>query len=188
MNYTLITLVIIIAIIGIIGLWLVSKYNSFIKLRLNVEEAFSTMDVYLKKRFDLIPNLVETVKGYASHESQTLEKVIQARNNISNASSIEGKLEAENQLTSTLRSLFAVSEAYPDLKANENFIDLQNSLKSVEEDIAMSRKYYNGTVKQFNTAILVFPASIVANMFNFTSKPMFEVSDNEERENVKVQF
>lgn len=178
----------IVVLIVLILLWFMTKYNSFVKLRLNVEEAYSTMDVYLKKRFDLIPNLVETVKGYAAHESETLEKVIQARSNITSATSIENKLEAENQLTSTLRSLFALSESYPDLKANTNFLDLQSSLKNIEDEIAMSRKYYNGNVKQFNGAILVFPSSIVANMFNFTKQPMFEVSSNEERENVKVNF
>ena len=146
------------------------------------------MDVYMKKRYDLIPNLVETVKGYASHESQTLEKVTAARNAAMTASSIDEKLKNENALTGTLKSLFAVAESYPDLKANTNFMDLQRQLQTIEEDIANSRKYYNASVKNLNNKIEMFPSSIIAGMFHFEKKPYFEVSSQEERENVKVQF
>ncbi|WP_437130716.1 LemA family protein [Peptostreptococcus russellii] len=181
-------LIIVIAIIVIIALWLMSSYNKLVGLRNSAKEGFSTMDVYLKKRFDMIPNLVETVKGYASHESKTLESVIQARNSIANATNISDQLEGENMLTNTLKSLFALSEAYPDLKANQNFIDLQEKIQGVEEDIANSRKYYNGTVLALNNAIEMFPSNIVAKMFRFEQMSMFEVSNKEERENVKVQF
>lgn len=166
----------------------IAMYNTFIKLKNNCDEAFATMDVYLKKRFDLIPNLVETVKGYASHEKETLEKVIAARNNLQNAVTPEEKLAGENALQGTLKTLFAVAEAYPDLKANTNFLDLQNQLKAVEADIANSRKYYNAVVKQFNTKCEMFPSNIVASIFHFEKKPMFEVDSAEERKNVEVKF
>lgn len=176
------------AIIIVIALYVMSIYNSLVMLRNDTEEGFSTMDVYLKKRYDLIPNLVETVKGYAKHEKETLEKVIQARNMAMQATSVEEKAKTENALTGTLKSLFALSESYPDLKANNNFVDLQQQLKQIENDIANSRKYYNGVVKVFNNKIEVFPSNIIAGWFKFTRKPMFEVEDASERKNVKVEF
>ena len=179
---------IIIAIVIVLVVIAIGMYNSFIKLKNSSEEAFSTMDVYMKKRFDLIPNLVETVKGYASHEKETLEKVIAARNNLQNAATPEEKLAGENALQGTLKTLFAVAEAYPDLKANTNFLDLQNQLQSVENDIANSRKYYNAVVKQFNTKCEMFPSNIIASIFHFEKKPMFEVDSAEERKNVEVKF
>ena len=179
---------IIIAIIIVLAIAFVGMYNSFIKLKNSCEEAFSTMDVYMKKRFDLIPNLVETVKGYAAHEKETLEKVMAARNGVQSAATVEEKMAQENVLTGTLKSLFAVAEAYPDLKANTNFLDLQNQLQSVENDIANSRKYYNAVVKQFNTKCEMFPSNIIASMFHFERKPMFEVDSAEERKNVEVKF
>ena len=179
---------IIIAIIIVLAIAFVGMYNSFIKLKNSCEEAFSTMDVYMKKRFDLIPNLVETVKGYAAHEKETLEKVMAARNGVQSAATVEEKMAQENVLTGTLKSLFAVAEAYPDLKANTNFLDLQNQLQSVEEDIANSRKYYNAVVKQFNTKCEMFPSNIIASIFHFERKPMFEVDSAEERKNVEVKF
>ena len=179
---------IIIAIIIVLAIAFVGMYNSFIKLKNSCEEAFSTMDVYMKKRFDLIPNLVETVKGYAAHEKETLEKVMAARNGVQSAATVEEKMAQENVLTGTLKSLFAVAEAYPDLKANTNFLDLQNQLQSVEEDIANSRKYYNAVVKQFNTKCEMFPSNIIASIFHFEKKPMFEVDSAEERKNVEVKF
>ena len=145
------------------------------------------MDVYLKKRFDLIPNLVETVKGYAAHEKETLERVMQARSNIANSSSIPEKIQGENQLSGALGRLFAVAENYPNLKANENFLDLQAQLKSVEQDIANARKFYNGTAKDLNNSVEQFPSNIVAGIFHFEKMPMFE-ANAESRENVKVQF
>lgn len=180
--------IIILAIIALIAVFLFGNYNGLVGKKNQVEEAFSTMDVYLKKRYDLIPNLVETVKGYAAHESGTLEKVIQARNMAMNAGSTEDKIAAENQLTGTLKSLFALSESYPDLKANSNFESLQRQLEQIEDDIANSRKYYNGSVKQLNNKIEMFPSNIIAGMFNFKKYPYFEVDSAEERQNVKVQF
>ena len=179
---------IIIGIIIVLALIFVGMYNSFIKLKNNCDEAYSTMDVYLKKRFDLIPNLVETVKGYAAHEKETLQNVIAARNNLQNASTTEEKLAGENALQGTLKTLFAVAEAYPDLKANTNFLDLQDQLKGVENDIANSRKYYNAVVKQFNTKCEMFPSNIIAGICHFEKKPMFEVDSAEERKNVEVKF
>ena len=181
-------IVIPVAIILLLIVYVIGIYNSLVRLNNDVEEGFSTMDVYLKKRYDLIPNLVETVKGYAKHEKETLTKVIEARNMAMSATSVEDKVAKENALTGTLKSLFALSESYPDLKANSNFIDLQNQLKQIETDIANSRKYYNGVVKVFNNKIQVFPSNIVANMFKYTKKPMFEVEDQAERKNVKVEF
>ena len=179
---------IIIAVVVILLVVAIGMYNSFIKLRNSCEEAFSTMDVYMKKRFDLIPNLVETVKGYAAHEKETLQNVLAARNNLQNASTTEEKLAGENALQGTLKSLFAVAEAYPDLKANTNFLDLQDQLKMIEEDIANSRKYYNAVVKQFNTKCEMFPSNIIASIFHFEKQPMFEVETAEERKNVEVKF
>jgi LemA protein len=136
----------------------------------------------------LIPNLVETVKGYAKHESGTLEAVIAARNAAQSSGTIEDKIANENVLTGTLSKLFALTEAYPDLKANAGFLDLQSQLKSLEEDVANARKYYNGAVRQYNTQIQVFPTNILAGMFKFTKKPLFEVEEESQRKAVKVQF
>lgn len=180
--------IILAVVVAVIAIWAVSGYNGFIKGKNTVEEAFATMDVYLKKRYDLIPNLVETVKGYAKHESETLSRVIEARNMAAGATSVEDKVQGETMLTGTLKSLFAVAENYPDLKANSNFLDLQNQLKSLEEDIANARKYYNAVVKQFNNRCEMFPSNILAGMFHFERKPMFEVDAEEERQNVKVEF
>lgn len=176
------------ALVVILVIWLISAYNRFVRGRNNVEEAYSTMDVYLKKRFDLIPNLVETVKGYATHEKETLDRVIRARQGIESASSDADRMAKENELTSTIRTLFAVAEAYPDLKANANFMNLQAQLNSIEGEIANSRKYYNAVVREYNIGIQSFPGNIVAGMFKFTGKPLYEVDAPEERQNVKVQF
>ena len=151
-------------------------------------EAFSTMDVYLKKRFDLIPNLVETVKGYSTHEKSTLEEVTKARASVSSATTTESRLEAEGQLSQALGRLMMVSEAYPDLKANVNFMDLQSQLKLMESEIASSRKYYNGVVKTYNIKVESIPSNIVAKLCKFHQRPLFEVDNVEERQNVKVQF
>ena len=176
------------AVVVVLALWAMCVYNSLITIRNKVEEAFSTMDVYLVKRYDLIPNLVETVKGYAKHESGTLEAVIAARNAAQSSGTIEDKIANENVLTGTLSKLFALTEAYPDLKANTGFLDLQSQLKSLEEDVANARKYYNGAVRQYNTQIQVFPTNILAGMFKFTKKPLFEVEEESQRKAVKVQF
>lgn len=181
-------MIIALIVIAVIVVAVIGMYNGFIKLKNNCEEAFATMDVYLKKRYDLIPNLVETVKGYAAHEKETLTKVIEARNMAQGAATVEDKIAGENQLQGTLKSLFAIAENYPDLKANQNFLDLQNQLKKVEEDIANSRKYYNAVVKQFNVKCEAFPSNIIAGIFKFEKKAMFEVESAEERQNVKVSF
>ena len=176
------------AVVLIIIIWFVASYNRFVKLKNAIEEAFSTMDVYLKKRYDLIPNLVETVKGYAAHEKDTLERVIAARNAAASARTVEDKVQGENALAGTLKSLFAIAEAYPDLKANTNFMQLQGELQRMEDEIANSRKYYNAVVKEYNTRCEMFPSNIVAGLFRFEKKPLFEVASGAERENVKVQF
>ena len=168
--------------------WYISCYNSFRRLKNNIDESRSTIDVCLKKRFDLIPNLVETVKGYAKHEKETLTAVISARSGVAAATTPEGKAKAENQLTGALRQLCAVAEAYPELKANTNFLDMQNQLKSTETEIANSRRYYNATVKQYNNLVAVFPSNLIARHYGFTAEKMYEIEDPEERKNVKVQF
>jgi LemA protein len=183
-----IALIILIVIVVLIILFIVMIYNQLIKLRNSVREGFSTMDVYLKKRFDLIPNLVETVKGYASHEKETLTRVIEARNAISTTAPSADRIKSENELSGALRQLFALSESYPDLKANANFMDLQNQLKGIEGDIANSRKYYNATVRTYNNKVEMVPSNIIAGLFHFTEEPMYEVDSEEERQNVQVSF
>ncbi len=178
---------IIIAIVVVIMLYVLTTYNGLVGSRNVVDEAFSTMDVYLKKRWDLIPNLVEVVKGYAKHESETLEKVVQLRNGAYNNMSVDEKVEVNKQLSSGISRLIAVAESYPDLKANQNFTDLSKELSKIEEDIANSRKYYNGTVRNFNNKVMMFPGNIIANMFGFKKATMFEAVE-EERKNVKVEF
>ena len=183
-----IALGVIAVLVIILVVWGISTYNKLIKMKNDVEESFSTMDVCMKKRYDLVPNLVATVKGYAKHEESTLEKVIAARNMAVNATSMEEKSKADNMLTGTLKSIFALSESYPELKANTNFMDLQNQLKNLETEISNSRKYYNACVKNLNNKIEVFPSSIIAKWFKFEKKTMFEVDAPEERKNVKVEF
>jgi LemA protein len=171
----------------ILIIWYIATYNSFVTLKNKIEEAFSTMDVYLKKRYDLIPNLVETVKGYAKHESSTFEAVVKARNIAVGATTSEERAQADNVLTGALKSLFAVVENYPELKANQNFLDLQEQLKAIEVDLVNARKYYNAIVRDYNTKRETFPSVIVANMNHMEKKTMF-VIDEAERQNVKVQF
>lgn len=183
-----ITLGVIALLAVIIVVWIISARNSFVRMKNNIEEAFSTMDVCLKKRFDLIPNLVETVKGYAKHEKETLEAVISARNAGVAANTTEEKVSADKQMTGALRQLLVVAEKYPELQANTNFLDLQNQLKSLENEIANSRRYYNACVKTYNTKTEIFPSNLIAKWFKFEKKPLFEVANEEERKNVKVQF
>lgn len=179
-----------ILIIGIIVIVLVMfgilTYNSLVESRNMVKEAFATMDVYLKKRWDLVPNLVETVKGYSKHESETLEKVIEARGNYTQMSRQE-KVDSDNIIKGEVAKLIALSESYPDLKANQNFVDLSRQLVKLEDDIENSRKYYNGTVKNYNLKVLTIPTNIIASIFGFKEEKMFEAVDAE-RENVKVSF
>ena len=171
----------------IIG-WYISTHNKLIRMKNSVEEAFSTIDVYLKKRFDLIPNIVETVKGYAKHESETFQKITEARAKLGSATSPVEKIEADKQMTTAVRGLFAVAENYPELKANANFMDLQAQLKAMEGEIAQSRKYYNATVREFNIKIQSFPSSIVARKMKLENATLYEVESTEERQNVKVSF
>jgi len=179
---------IILAIIVVIALAAIAIYNGLIKLRNTSEQAWSDVDVQLKRRYDLIPNLVETVKGYASHEQETFEKVVQARNQAMGAATPGDKGQAENFLTSALKSLFALAEAYPDLKANQNFLDLQDELSNIEEQIQLARRYYNAVVRDLNTKIESVPSNFVANMFNFEKREYFELDSEEERETPKVDF
>ena len=178
---------IIIGIVVLLIIYIIALYNSFVQLNNKVDEAFSTMDVYLKKRWDLIPNIVETVKGYAKHEKETLEKVISLRNSAYENMSDEEKIKTNEQLTSGINKIMALAEAYPDLKANENFKDLSNQLTKVEEDIANSRKYYNGVVRIYNDKVKMFPSNIFAGLFGYKAKKMFETAAAE-RENIKVEF
>ena len=184
--------IIVLAVIAFLAISLYSlvagNYNKFVKMDVGIKAAWSQVENQLQRRYDLIPNLVETVKGYAAHEAGTFEKVVQARNMAQNATTVEDRSKGENMLTGTLKSLFAIAEAYPDLKANTNFMDLQAQLQKVEEDIANSRKFYNAVVREFNTKVESFPSNIIAGIFGFIRKPMFEVSEEAERQNVKVQF
>ncbi len=178
---------IVIAIVAIIVFYAIYLYNSFVKLDNKVEEAFSTMDVYLKKRWDLIPNIVETVKGYAKHEKETLKDIVDLRNSAYDQMSDDEKIKTNQQLSSGITKLIALAENYPDLKANENFKDLSNQLAKVEEDIANSRKYYNAVVRTYNNKVEVFPSNLFAKMFGHKEKSMFVVNEVE-RENVNVKF
>ena len=187
MSTGMIALIAIVVIVLGIGGWLVSVYNMMVKLRNMVQNSWAQIDVQLKRRFDLVPNLVETVKGYAAHEKEVLEKVTQARSMVQSAQSIEQRQQAENYLTNTLRSLFAVAEAYPQLKANDNFIDLQRQLSELEEKIAFARQFYNDTTMKYNTMIQSFPTNLLAGMFGFQALPYFEV-DDVQRQAVQVKF
>lgn len=170
-----------------VAFFAIGIYNSLIVLKNKVDEGWADIDTQLKRRWDLIPNMVETVKGYAKHEDKVFVQVTQARSQAMQANTPDEHAKAENMLTSTLKSLFAVAENYPELKANQNFLDLQATLKEVEEHIQMSRRYYNGTVRDFNTKLQVFPNNIVAGMLGFKDREFFEI-DDEERKNVKVSF
>ena len=169
-------------------IYAISTHNTLVSLQNKISEAFSTMDVFLVKRSDLIPNLVATVKGYAKHESETLENVIAARNKALTATTNTEKLAAESDLSGAISKLFALAESYPDLKANQNFLSLQGDLKEMENDIASSRRYYNGVVRQFNTMLETIPSRFVASAMNLQKEPLYEVSDEKQRENVKVEF
>jgi LemA protein len=181
-------LLIFLAIVVIVAGAIVGVYNSLIQLKNKVDEGWSDIDTQLKRRYDLIPNMVETVKGYAKHESSTLEAVTQARNMAMSANTPEDKIKAENALSGTLKTLFAVAENYPELKANQNFMELQSTLKEIEEKLQLSRRYYNATVRDFNTKVEIFPNNIIAGLFHFGRRNFFEIENVEERNNVKVSF
>lgn len=186
----MITIYILIAVAVIVVFWFVWTYNGFVTLATRVKEAWADIDVQLKRRYDLIPNLVETVKGYAAHEAGTLEKVTEMRTRAMSATTPADKAEAENMLTGALKSLFAVSENYPNLKANENFVELQRELSDTENKIQAARRFYNGVVMELNTKLQQVPSNIVGNMFGFKAADFFELGEGEQaaREPVKVQF
>ena len=180
---------IILGILVLVVIYIISKYNSLVALKNNREQAFADIDVQLKLRFDLVPNLVETVKGYASHEKQTLEAVINARNNYSNAKTADEKIAANNSLAAGLSSIFALAESYPDLKANNGFVQLQAELSDIENKIAASRRFFNAATNEFNTYVEMFPSNIIAKIFSFSRLPSFEVADRAAIETApKVQF
>ncbi len=165
----------------------IALYNSLVQAKILVDEAWSGIDVQLKRRYDLIPNIVETVKGYAKHESSTFEKIAQLRSAAMNTTSINEKGKIEQELSGTLKSLFAIAEAYPELKANENFIKLQDSLSEIENELQGARRYYNGTVRDFNTKIMVFPNNLLAGILGFKAREFFAAEESE-KANVKVDF
>lgn len=177
-----------IAVIGIGFLWLMTSYNRLVALREQARAAWAQIDVFLKRRYDLIPNMVETVKGYAAHERGTLEAVIAARNQAVNATTPSAKVAAEGQVQSTLGRLFALAESYPELKANANFVQLQNELADTENQIAGVRSGYNRSIQAYNTAIHSIPSNIIASIFNFDEMPLFEIQVAAEREAPKVKF
>lgn len=178
---------ILLAVIVVIAFWLAATYNGLVSIKLKADEAWSDIDVQTKRRYDLIPNIIETVKGYAAHESGVFQKVTEARAAAMGATNPHDKAVAENQLTETLKSLFAVSENYPTLKANENFLHLQQTLTEIEEKIQAARRFYNGMVRDLNTKIQVFPTVLVAGMLGFTSKEFFE-AEEAAKANVQVKF
>ena len=179
-----IALIIIVALI----LWIISIYNSLVKSKLKVDNAWRQIDVQLQRRFDLIPNFVETVKGYMKHESETFEKIAALRTSWANSSSVGEKAKLDGELSGTLKTIMAVSENYPELKANTNFSELSEELRNTENKISFSRQFYNDSVTMYNTKLELFPSNIVAGMFNFKSRELFATESEEARKNVKVDF
>ena len=184
----MIPMLVVLVIVAVPAIWVISIFNRLTRRRITANGAWSDIDVQLKRRYNLIPNLVETVKGYATHEKETLEGVIKARQTAIDASGVQQQAQAENMLTGTLRQLFALSESYPDLKANQNFMQLQEELTSTENKIGFSRQHYNNTAAQYNQSIAVFPNNVIAGMFNFGEMDFFELDDEAQREAPKVSF
>ncbi|CCZ18827.1 MAG: LemA family protein [Clostridium sp.] len=182
------TLGIILAIVAIIVIAFIAIYNKLVTARQRVKNGWGQIDVQLQRRFDLIPNLVDTVKGYMAHESSVLEKVTELRTSWANAKTVAEKMEISNQLSDTLKTIMAVSENYPDLKANQNFMSLQEELTNTENKISYSRQFYNDTVTRYNTMLETFPSNLVASMFHFEAEKLFEVDNPSARQNVKVDF
>jgi LemA protein len=176
------------SILGLIILWAICAYNGLIRKKMKVENAWGQIDVQLQRRFDLIPNLVNCVKGYMEHEENVLTKVTELRTSWSGAKTVNEKVELDNELSGALKTIMAVSENYPDLKANQNFSELQEELRNTENKISYSRQFYNDSVTMYNTAISVFPSSIIASLFAFKSQTLFVVTDEQTRQNVKVDF
>lgn len=189
-NTGMILTYIILGVVAVVALWVVFSYNKFISLINRAKEAWSDIDVQLKRRYDLIPNLVNTVKGYATHENAAFENVTKARAAAMNAGTLAEKGQAENMLTGALKSLFAVSEAYPDLKANQNFLELQRELSDTENKIQAARRFYNTNVRDLNTSVEMFPGNIIANIFRFAKMDFFELAEGEQaaRQPVEVKF
>ena len=179
---------IILAIVVILVIAIISMYNGLVSSRVKVDNAWSQIDVQLQRRFDLIPNFVETVKGYAAHESETFEKITSLRTSWANANTVAEKADLDNQLSGALKTIMAVSENYPDLKANQNFSELSEELRNTENKISFSRQFYNDTATMYNQKLQIFPSNIIANMFNFTPRELFTVDNAEARKNVKVDF
>lgn len=179
---------IILLVVVLIIVFIISTYNGLVRSKIKVDNAWSQIDVQLQRRFDLIPNFVETVKGYMTHEQETFEKIAKLRTSWANASSISDKADLDNQLSETLKTIMAVSENYPELKANQNFMQLSQELKNTEDKISFSRQFYNDAATMYNTKIQVFPSNIIAGMFNFTSRSLFQTENDEARKNVKVDF
>ena len=184
------TLIIILALIVLLIIWIISLYNGLVRLKIKVDNSWSDIRVYLKKRYDLIPNLVNTVKGYAAHERETFEKVTEARNRAAAVSpdDVQASAQANQVLGGALRGLLAVAENYPELKANQNFLELQSALQSIEGDLGNARRYYNATVRDYNTAIQQFPGVIIANISGFKAREFYELEDQAEAKNVEVKF
>lgn len=179
---------IIIAIIAVIIIAIISMYNSLVQSKIKVDNAWSQIDVQLQRRFDLIPNFVETVKGYMTHEKETFERIAALRTSWANAGSVSEKANLDGELSTALKTIMAVSENYPELKANQNFSDLSEELRNTENKISFSRQFYNDTVTMYNTKLQVFPSNIIAGMFNFTARDLFKAESDEARKNVKVDF
>ena len=175
-------------VIVILVILVAGAYNGLVASRNRVKDQWSQIDVQLKKRADLIPNIVETVKGYAKHEKETLEDVVKARNALNTASTVEDEMKANNQITGALNKLFALSEAYPELKANENFMSLQRDLKDIEDKISYARQFYNDSVMTYNNKVQMFPTNIIANIFNFKESKFFEIENEKDKETPKVSF
>ena len=176
------------AILIVVVLFIIATYNGLVAGRQKVKNAWSQIDVQLQRRFDLIPNFVETVKGYMNHEQETFEKIAALRTSWANATTVDEKAELNNQLSGTLKTIMAVSENYPELKANQNFLDLQEELRNTENKISFSRQFYNDSVTMYNTKLELFPSNIIANMFHFTAEPLFAAESEEAKKNVKVDF
>ncbi len=184
-------MLVVLGIVAFVVIAVIFMYNKLIRLKNRVAEAWSDIDVQLKRRYDLIPNLINTVKGYAKHERETLERVVEARNQAMSAQKggdAKKQAEAENMLSSTLKSIFALAESYPDLKANQNFLELQREISDTENKIQASRRFYNGNVKDFNIALELFPTNMIAGTLGFAKRDFFEIGDEEEKKNIEVKF
>ena len=182
------TIWIILGIVVVLIIAVIGMYNSLVQSKIKVDNAWSQIDVQLQRRFDLIPNFIETVKGYMTHEKETFEKIASLRTSWANANSVSEKAELDNQLSTTLKTIMAVSENYPELKANQNFSELSEELRNTENKISFSRQFYNDSVTMYNQKLQMFPTNIIANMFNFTARELFKTDSEEARKNVKVDF